>query len=58
MVKDADLQEIVYDKNTQNLMMVMRFNSELTRQTFKIQNVRVENVKIENVTPNIYRNLR
>ncbi len=48
MVKDADLQEIIYDKNTKNLMMVMRFNSGLTSQTFMI----------ENVTPDIYRNLR
>ena len=48
MLKDADLQEIIYDENTQNLMMVIRFNSGLTRQTFMI----------ENVTPNIYRNLR
>ncbi len=48
MVKDADLQEIIYDKNTKNLMMVMRFNSGLISQSFTI----------EDVTPDIYRNLR
>ncbi|MCH9844961.1 MAG: ankyrin repeat domain-containing protein [Alphaproteobacteria bacterium] len=48
MVKDADLQEIIYDKDTRNLTMVMRFNSGLISQSFVI----------ENVAPDIYRNLR
>ncbi len=47
MLKEADLQEIIYDKNTQNLMMVMRLNSGLISQSFVI----------ENVSPDIYQNL-
>ncbi|MCH9853321.1 MAG: ankyrin repeat domain-containing protein [Alphaproteobacteria bacterium] len=47
MIKEAVLQEIIYDENTQNLMMVMQFDGGLINQSFMI----------ENVTPDIYQNL-